>query len=59
MRTARQLDEIDGLVIPGGESTTMLKLIGTRGCSNRCASSARGKPVFGTCAGAILMADGG
>ena len=51
------LDGLDGLIIPGGESTTMLKLLHVeRICWSRCASSGRRKPIFGTCAGAILLA---
>ena len=58
VREREQLDEIDGLIIPGGESTTMLKLLRYEGpVWSRCASSAARKPMFGTCAGAILMAN--
>lgn len=51
-----QLKEIDGIVIPGGESTAM-KLIGTKnGMLKKVKSSLdRGMPAFGTCAGAILL----
>jgi 5'-phosphate synthase pdxT subunit len=50
-----QLDEIDGLIIPGGESSTFLKLLGEKGFAelNQFVHS---KPAFGTCAGAILLA---
>lgn len=58
VRTARQLDGVDGLVIPGGESTTMLKLIGAEGLFDPLREFAKVKPVFGTCAGAILVATG-
>ena len=50
-----QLDEIDGLVIPGGESGTFLKLLGEVGFE-KLKYFARTKPTFGTCAGAILLA---
>jgi len=50
-----QLDEIDGLVIPGGESGTFLKLLGEAGFE-KLKQFARTKPTFGTCAGAILLA---
>jgi pyridoxal 5'-phosphate synthase pdxT subunit len=50
-----QLDEIDGLVIPGGESGTFLKLLGEAGFE-RLKQFALTKPTFGTCAGAILLA---
>jgi pyridoxal 5'-phosphate synthase pdxT subunit len=50
-----QLDEIDGLVIPGGESGTFLKLLGEEGFE-KLKQFVRLKPTFGTCAGAILLA---
>jgi len=50
-----QIDEIDGLVIPGGESGTFLKLLGEAGFE-KLKRFARTKPTFGTCAGAILLA---
>jgi pyridoxal 5'-phosphate synthase pdxT subunit len=56
VRTAEELNSIDGLVIPGGESTTMLKLLHYEDLFKDLAEFARRKPVFGTCAGAILMA---
>jgi 5'-phosphate synthase pdxT subunit len=56
VRRADQLAGLDGLVIPGGESTTMLKLLRYDGLMEPLAQFARRKPVFGTCAGAILMA---
>jgi pyridoxal 5'-phosphate synthase pdxT subunit len=56
IREADQLREIDGLVIPGGESTTMLKLLHYDNLLEPVAEFARRKPVFGTCAGAILLA---
>ena len=56
VRDAPQLDHIDGLVIPGGESTTMLKLLHYENLLEPLVRFAREKPVFGTCAGAILLA---
>ena len=50
-----QLDDIDGLVIPGGESGTFLKLLGDAGFE-KLKEFVRLKPTFGTCAGAILLA---
>src|SRR5712672_813517 len=50
-----QLDEIDGLIIPGGESGTFLKLLGEEGFA-KLKQFVRLKPTFGTCAGAILLA---
>jgi 5'-phosphate synthase pdxT subunit len=57
VRTADQLAAVDGLVIPGGESTTMLKLIDYMGLKEPLRDFAAEKPVFGTCAGAILLAN--
>ena len=50
-----QLDAIDGLVIPGGESGTFLKLLGEEGFE-KLRQFVHSKPTFGTCAGAILLA---
>ena len=56
VRTAAQLAGLDGLVIPGGESTTMLKLLRLENMLEPLAEFGRRKPIFGTCAGAILVA---
>jgi len=56
VRTAGEMRHIDGLVIPGGESTTMLKLIDFMSLREPLRAFACEKPVFGTCAGAILVA---
>ena len=56
VRTRGELDSVDGLVIPGGESTTMLKLLEAEGLFEALAEFGRRRPVFGTCAGAILLA---
>ena len=56
VRDREQFGEIDGLIIPGGESTTMLKLLHIDGLVDALAEFGRTKPVFGTCAGTILMA---
>jgi len=55
VRKPEQLDEIDGLVIPGGESGAFLKILGERGVA-KLKEFVRGKPTFGTCAGAIMLA---
>jgi pyridoxal 5'-phosphate synthase pdxT subunit len=55
VKKPEQLDEIDGLVIPGGESSTFLKLLGEEGFA-KLKEFVRVKPTFGTCAGAILLA---
>lgn len=56
VKKPQQLDEIDGLVIPGGESGTFLKLLGEAGFE-KLKQFVRVKPTFGTCAGAILLAN--
>lgn len=55
VKKPEQFDEIDGLVIPGGESSTFLKLLGEKGFE-KLKEFVRVKPTFGTCAGAILLA---
>jgi len=51
------LAEVDALILPGGETTTMLKFLNERKMGDAIKSFAKeNKPVFGTCAGAILMA---
>jgi 5'-phosphate synthase pdxT subunit len=55
VRNPEQLDDIDGLVIPGGESGTFLNLLGDRGFE-KLKQFVQVKPSFGTCAGAILLA---
>jgi 5'-phosphate synthase pdxT subunit len=56
VRTAADLENIQGLVIPGGESTTMLKLIDQEKLLDPMREFGREHPIFGTCAGAILLA---
>ena len=51
-----QLAQCDGLIIPGGESTTMLKLLDIENLTEPVRRLAREKPIYGTCAGAILLA---
>ena len=55
-RTATDLENLDGLVIPGGESTTMLKLMAIESLFEPLTDFGRRRPIFGTCAGAILLA---
>ena len=55
VKRPEQLDGIDGLVIPGGESGTFLKLLGEQGFA-KLKEFVHAKPTFGTCAGAILLA---
>ncbi len=57
VRTADQLRDLDGLVLPGGESTTMLKLLQNEKMIESLAAFGATKPMFGTCAGVILMAN--
>jgi 5'-phosphate synthase pdxT subunit len=57
VRNAEQLANCDGLIIPGGESTTISKLIDIFGLrDDLLAYIAQGKPVYGTCAGMIMLA---
>lgn len=56
VRTERELDKCDALVLPGGESTTMLKLLNDEHLLQPLADFARRKPVMATCAGVILLA---
>jgi 5'-phosphate synthase pdxT subunit len=56
VRTREDLDTVDALVIPGGESTTMLKLLHLEDLFEPLRRFGQTKPVFGTCAGAILVA---
>ncbi len=56
VRTATDLGAVDGLIIPGGESTTMLKLLREEGLFDSLREFGLRRPIFGTCAGAILLA---
>lgn len=57
VRKAEQLEAVDGLVIPGGESTAIGKLMVQYGLSQAVAElAAAGLPIYGTCAGLILLA---
>jgi 5'-phosphate synthase pdxT subunit len=57
VRSAGQLSGLDGLIIPGGESSTMLKLIREENLFEPLREFGHSRPIFGTCAGAILLAD--
>jgi len=57
VRTAEDLNSVSGLIIPGGESTVMSKLLSRNGLMNPLREIAlAGMPVFGTCAGMIMLA---
>jgi pyridoxal 5'-phosphate synthase pdxT subunit len=56
VRTVADFDGLDALILPGGESTAMLKLLAQDGLWNRLKEFVAAKPSFGTCAGAILLA---
>ncbi len=56
VRAAADLAQCDGLIIPGGESTTMLKLLDQEQLTGPIRSFTESKPVYGSCAGAILLA---
>jgi pyridoxal 5'-phosphate synthase pdxT subunit len=55
VRLPQQLDGLDGLIIPGGESTTIAKLATSYGLIEPIRQFALSKPLWGTCAGAIFM----
>jgi 5'-phosphate synthase pdxT subunit len=57
VKTASQFEDVDAFILPGGESTTMLKLIENFDLWDVLAAQFATKPVWGICAGAILMAD--
>ncbi len=56
VRNPQELDSLDGLILPGGESTTMLKFLDRRNFFEALKEFSDRQPVFGTCAGAILLA---
>lgn len=56
VRSADQLESLDGLIIPGGESSTMLKLLNEEHLLDPLREFGQNRPIFGTCAGAILLA---
>lgn len=56
VRTEADLGAVDGLIIPGGESTAMLKLLDVENLFEPLRRFGEAKPIFGTCAGAILLA---
>ena len=57
VKKVEELDALDGLILPGGESTTMRKLMDRYGFMEPLRDmAAKGKPMFGTCAGLILLA---
>jgi len=57
VRTPADLEDCDGLILPGGESTTQLQFLQEEGLAAAIQKFAKqGSPVFGTCAGAILLA---
>lgn len=57
VKHTHELEQVSGLIMPGGESTTMLKFFAANGIAPAIQEfAARGNPIFGTCAGAILLA---
>jgi 5'-phosphate synthase pdxT subunit len=56
VRVPQELQGLDGLIMPGGESTTMLKFLERNGFFSILQTWVRTTPTFGTCAGAILLA---
>jgi 5'-phosphate synthase pdxT subunit len=59
VRLQRELEGLDGLIIPGGESTSISRLLSDYNLADKIRELAqKGLPLFGTCAGMILMANG-
>lgn len=56
VRKPEQLDTVDAIVIPGGESSTFLNFLAEHGFLEKLRDFVTTKPTFGTCAGAILLA---
>jgi pyridoxal 5'-phosphate synthase pdxT subunit len=56
VRSPEELASLDGLILPGGESTTMLKFLERRGFFEALKDFSLKRPIFGTCAGTILLA---
>jgi 5'-phosphate synthase pdxT subunit len=56
VRKPNQLDGLDGIILPGGESTTVLRFLEKQDFFETLQQFCQEKPVFGTCAGAILLA---
>lgn len=56
VRSVDEFKQCAGLIIPGGESTTMLKLMEFEGLTDALKEFAKQKPIYGTCAGVILLA---
>jgi len=57
IRLPQHLDEVDGLILPGGESTTIGKLLRRWSLIEPiCSFASAGRPIWGTCAGMILLA---
>jgi len=56
VRKPEQLDDVDAVVIPGGESTTFLKFLEQQNFFGKLGDFVKTKPALGTCAGAILLA---
>lgn len=56
VRKREELSDLDGLILPGGESTTMLKFLERGHLFDELRQFCSSRPVFGTCAGAILLA---
>ena len=58
VRTREDMAQCDGLIVPGGESSTMLKLLEYENLLEPLREYGQKKPIYGTCAGAILLAKG-
>jgi 5'-phosphate synthase pdxT subunit len=56
VRTREELSQCDGLILPGGESTTLIRLLKKHSMWESLRDFAKTKPIYGTCAGCILVA---
>lgn len=57
VKTPENFEAVDAFILPGGESTTMLKLIDVFGLWDSLEKNLKAKPVWGVCAGSILLAE--
>jgi 5'-phosphate synthase pdxT subunit len=57
VRTRQELQDSDGLIIPGGESSTLVHLLNKHDLKNEIIKFSQTKPIYGTCAGLIILAN--
>src|SRR4051812_37223689 len=56
VRTALEMDGCDGLILPGGQSGTIISLLEAEGLLEPLRNFGRRRPIYGSCAGAVLLA---